>query len=125
MRRKVEILHPVEIPEDEVLLAPREWGVWCEVWGGVTGSREAWLKSNGARATFATREEAEAEAAGLMAKQWCESESGCDVPVHGAVVDGLLMAKRGGVAASADGWLPTALMMPSQETGEDDGDVDA
>jgi hypothetical protein len=38
------------------------WGVWCEVWGGVTGSREAWLKIDGKVATFPTCDEAEAEA---------------------------------------------------------------
>jgi hypothetical protein len=42
--------------------ATRIWGVWCEVWGGVTGSREAWLKADGKVATFATKEEADAEA---------------------------------------------------------------
>jgi hypothetical protein len=21
-----------------------KWGIWCEVWGGITGSRSAWLK---------------------------------------------------------------------------------
>lgn len=39
--------------------------IWCEVWGGVTGSRAAWLKQNGEIADFATREAAEAEAARL------------------------------------------------------------
>lgn len=28
------------------------WGVWCQVWGGVTGRREAWLKEAGAVARF-------------------------------------------------------------------------
>jgi hypothetical protein len=45
---------------------PREktmFRIWCEVCGGVTGSRAAWLKHNGKIAEFATREEAEAEAA--------------------------------------------------------------
>jgi hypothetical protein len=41
------------------------WGVWCECWGGVTGNREAWLKSHGTIAQFATRQEAETEAARL------------------------------------------------------------
>jgi hypothetical protein len=41
--------------------------IWCEVWGGVTGHRTAWLKDDIGIATFATREEAEAEAARLNA----------------------------------------------------------
>lgn len=43
------------------------WGVWCVVWGGVTGHREAWAKHNGKRVEFATRSEAEAEAKRLRA----------------------------------------------------------
>lgn len=36
------------------------WGVWCEVWGGVTGSRSAWQKGkDGSPEAFATRELAE------------------------------------------------------------------
>lgn len=35
------------------------YGIWCTVSGGVTGHREAWLKSNGERLTFATLQEAE------------------------------------------------------------------
>jgi hypothetical protein len=42
-----------------------EYRIWCEVWGGATGHREDWLKDDGNVATFATREEAEAEAAQL------------------------------------------------------------
>ena len=38
------------------------WGVWCEVSGGVTGARAAWLKRNGTRVEFATQAEAAAEA---------------------------------------------------------------
>lgn len=45
--------------EDEL----SRWGVWCEVWGGITGSREAWMKRDGKIARFVAREEAEAEAA--------------------------------------------------------------
>lgn len=41
------------------------WGVWCRVSGGVTGTREAWLKSLGVRQEFATKEEAEKEASAL------------------------------------------------------------
>jgi len=29
-----------------------KFGVWCEVWGGVTGSRQSWLKSLGSRVEF-------------------------------------------------------------------------
>jgi hypothetical protein len=39
-----------------------KWGIFCEVWGGITGRRSAWLKSNGKLAVFSSREEAEAEA---------------------------------------------------------------
>jgi hypothetical protein len=28
------------------------WGVWCQVWGGVTGRRAAWLTEGGAVARF-------------------------------------------------------------------------
>ena len=38
------------------------YGVWCQVSGGVTGPHEAWLKRAGNVITFATREDAEAEA---------------------------------------------------------------
>jgi hypothetical protein len=41
------------------------FGVWCEVWSGVTGSRSAWLKSNGVVQTFETHEEAERRASDL------------------------------------------------------------
>lgn len=44
------------------------WKIWCQVSGGVTGYRAAWLKNgNGEEASFATREEAEREAAELTA----------------------------------------------------------
>jgi len=45
-----------------------KFGVWCEVSGGVTGSRCAWLKRNGVRAEFDAQAEAEAEAARLMSR---------------------------------------------------------
>jgi hypothetical protein len=38
------------------------YGIWCEVSGGVTGYRAAWMKCDGKRLEFATREEAEKEA---------------------------------------------------------------
>jgi hypothetical protein len=44
------------------------YGVMCRVSGGVTGTREAWLKSNDKRVEFATLAEAEAEAAHLRAQ---------------------------------------------------------
>lgn len=41
-----------------------KWGVWCEVSGGVTGHREAWLKAaDGRPLAFSTEEEAIAKAA--------------------------------------------------------------
>lgn len=40
----------------------KDWGVWCRVSGGVTGTREAWLKQDGQR-FYGTQEEAEALAA--------------------------------------------------------------
>ncbi len=39
-----------------------KYGVWCEVWGGVTGSREGWLKSMGEIMVFTNRDNAEQEA---------------------------------------------------------------
>ena len=41
------------------------FGIWCEVWGGVTGSRRSWLKAEGEIQRYDTREQAEAEAARL------------------------------------------------------------
>lgn len=41
----------------------RKWGVWCEVSGGVTGHREAWLKVNGEEVEYDTQDEAETAAA--------------------------------------------------------------
>ena len=45
----------------------RRYGVWCEVWGGVTGHRSAWLKNKSTLASFATLADAEAEAERLRA----------------------------------------------------------
>lgn len=39
------------------------YGIWCEVWGGQTGSRAAWLKSDGKMVVYETKAEAEARAA--------------------------------------------------------------
>ena len=38
------------------------WRVWCRVSGGVTGTRESYLKSDGKLAEFPTFEEANARA---------------------------------------------------------------
>jgi hypothetical protein len=43
------------------------YGIWTTVSGGVTGSRSAWLKEDGAAVTFATMAEAEAYAEHLTA----------------------------------------------------------
>ena len=43
------------------------YGIWCRVSGGVTGSRQAWLKDNGKVVQFDTLELAQAEASRLMA----------------------------------------------------------
>lgn len=45
----------------------KEWGVWCRVSGGVTGTREAWLKDSSGDEKRFTQSEAEAEAERLMA----------------------------------------------------------
>ena len=42
------------------------FGIWCEVWGGVTGSRSSWMKRDDVVVEFATEEEAQAEADRLM-----------------------------------------------------------
>lgn len=52
-----EIERRAFVPEPE-----GEYVIRCLVWGGVTGSRESLLKSNGTTVIFATREEAEARA---------------------------------------------------------------
>ena len=39
--------------------------ILCRCWGGVTGSREGYLKEDGEHKIFATKEEAEKEAQGL------------------------------------------------------------
>ena len=46
---------------------PERYRVWCRVSGGVTGTREAWLKSDGKVKIFRTAEEAKAEAKRLSA----------------------------------------------------------
>jgi len=48
--------------------APR-YGIWCEVWGGVTGSRSSWAKGPaGEVLEFASQEEAVVEAEARMAR---------------------------------------------------------
>ena len=44
------------------------FGIWCEVWGSVTGSRAAWMKNNGKVKYFEDQAEAEAEAVKLNHK---------------------------------------------------------
>jgi hypothetical protein len=48
-----------------------KYGVWCEVWGGVTGPRSAWLKNGGAGepALFDTLEDAQREADQIQRRQ--------------------------------------------------------
>jgi hypothetical protein len=41
------------------------FGIWCQVWGGVTGRRSAWLKANDEIQRFETREQAAAQATRL------------------------------------------------------------
>lgn len=44
-------------------MSDSKFGVWCEVWGGVTGHRASWLKSNESEVQlFETYAAAEAEA---------------------------------------------------------------
>lgn len=45
-----------------------EWGVWCEVFGGVTGPRAAWLKHDGNVQRFASKDLADHEARLLAAR---------------------------------------------------------
>lgn len=40
----------------------KRYGIWCEVWGGVTGSRSAWAKRAGEIESFAELEAAIAQA---------------------------------------------------------------
>lgn len=47
----------------------KQYGVFCQVSGGVTGYRAAWLKSNGKMQVFASRELAEIEAKRLTEKR--------------------------------------------------------
>jgi hypothetical protein len=38
------------------------YGIWCEVFGGVTGHRQSWLKENGQRVEYDNAETAAREA---------------------------------------------------------------
>jgi hypothetical protein len=42
------------------------YGIWCEVWGGVTGRRGAWLKVEGQIQVYPTLQEALAIAADIQ-----------------------------------------------------------
>jgi hypothetical protein len=44
------------------------YGIWCEVWGGVAGHRESWLKVEGEIQRYKTKEEAEAIAADIRTR---------------------------------------------------------
>lgn len=49
-------------------MAQITYGIWCKVSGGITGSRQAWLKkADGSHELFDTFEDAQAEARRLMA----------------------------------------------------------
>jgi hypothetical protein len=48
--------------ESTVVQAGKKYGVWAEVSGGITGSRQGWLKSQGSRKVFDTLFEAQQEA---------------------------------------------------------------
>lgn len=48
--------------QEELADQSKAYRVWCEVWGGVTGSRQAWLKRDGKPVEFASMELAEQEA---------------------------------------------------------------
>jgi hypothetical protein len=62
------------------------YGVWCQVSGGVTGTRAGWMKENGKRVELPTLEEAEqaaAEARELASRSTARHEyTACEVP-HG------------------------------------------
>lgn len=42
------------------------YGVWCKVWGGVTGHREGWFRQDGVKQEFPSAESAEEVAQTLM-----------------------------------------------------------
>ena len=45
-----------------------KYRIFCECWGGVTGSRASYMKSGGVEVIFPDKETAETEAARLMEK---------------------------------------------------------
>ena len=44
------------------MFTTRQYGIWCRVTGGVTGTREAWLKSEGTPHLWTDRATSAAEA---------------------------------------------------------------
>ena len=46
-------------PREYPLAPVADWGIWCRVSGGVTGTREGWMKREGVR-WYGTEEEATA-----------------------------------------------------------------
>jgi hypothetical protein len=38
------------------------YGIWCEVWGGITGSRASWLKDHGELQTYSDPKQAQQRA---------------------------------------------------------------
>jgi hypothetical protein len=68
--------------DDRMSAAIASYGIWCEVWGGVTGHRGAWLKAGGVRlAVFETLAEAEAEARRLTMRMNNKNEKRSIAPV--------------------------------------------
>jgi len=65
----------VPLCEETTMNTTKEYGIWCQVSGGVTGHRQAWLKANGKVQTFATLAEAEAEAERLTGLRRYDSQS--------------------------------------------------
>lgn len=54
------------------------FGIWCEVSGGVTGYRCAWLKQDDAVAHFRTLEDAQRQARYLTAKAMANAHRKAD-----------------------------------------------
>jgi hypothetical protein len=58
---KMDCKYPSVVGEDGKIC----FGIWYEVHGDTPGPRHGWLKANGEICRFATRDEAETEAASL------------------------------------------------------------
>ena len=57
------------LPLNEMMAkAEKDHGIWCEVSGGLTGTRMAWMKDEAGNQWTGTKDEAETKAAELMAK---------------------------------------------------------